>query len=161
AYTYSRAISMADDDGWVGVDWNDPGQFSRNRAQTGYNRPHIFQLGSLYELPFAKASDNAFVKTVLGGWQLNSVFGVNSNAPFTIGGGSLNANANRQTADQVAEIRTLGGIGVGNPYYDRSSFLPNNAVANPNRRQAASSGGLCNYLSATGTTTRTGPGNDC
>jgi hypothetical protein len=161
AYTYSRAISMADDDGWVGVGWNDPAQFYRNRSQTGYNRPHIFQLGSLYELPFAKASDNAFVKQVLGGWQINGIFGVNSNTPFSVTGGTLNANANMQTADQVAEVRNLGGIGVGNPYYDRSSFLPNNAVANPNRRTAATSGGVCNYLSPTGTVTRTGPGNDC
>src|SRR5205823_13639093 len=51
AYTYSKAINWTDDDGWAGLDWNDPNILRRNRAQAGFNTPHIFQLAYVYELP--------------------------------------------------------------------------------------------------------------
>ena len=161
AYTYSRAISMTDDDGWAGVGWNDPAQFHRNRAQTGYNRPHMLQLGTLYELPFGKG--DGFANYLVRGWQINGIFSINENTPFGIGGsGALNGNANSQTGDQVGPVVKLGGIGVGSPYYDRSAFTSVNAANYTNRRQAATSGGLCNFLNpTTGVVVRTGPGNEC
>jgi hypothetical protein len=160
AYTYSKAISMTDDDGWAGLTWNDPAFISRNRAQTGYNRPHMLRLATLYDLPFGKQGDN-LTNHLIRGWQINGIFSVNQNTPFTVTGGSLEANANGATADQLAELVNLGGIGVGSPYYDRSAFSLNNSATNPNRRQATASGGLCQHLNAAGTVISTGPGNDC
>jgi len=55
AYTYSKAVDWTDDDGWAGLDWNDPNILRRNRAQAGFNTPHIFQLAYVYELPVGKA----------------------------------------------------------------------------------------------------------
>jgi hypothetical protein len=123
AYTYSRAINMSDDDGWTGVGWNDPALIGRNRAQAGYNRPHMLQLATIYELPFGKGGSSVTDK-VIGGWQLNGIFSANQNTPFTVGSGSpINNRANSQTADQVkSDVQKLGGIGVQNPYYDRSAF---------------------------------------
>lgn len=160
AYTYSRAISMTDDDGWAGVSWNDPALFERNRAQTGYNRPHMLQLAAVYELPFGKQGGN-LVNHLIRGWQINGIFSVNENTPFAVGasGASLNASSNSQTADQVKAVTNLGGIGTGNPYYDRSAFLPVDSTANSNRRRA--SGGVCQHLSATGTVLSTSAANDC
>ena len=54
AYTYSRAIDWTDDDGWAGLTWNDPNILKRNRAEAGYNIPHIFNVAYVYELPAGK-----------------------------------------------------------------------------------------------------------
>src|SRR5205807_845730 len=54
AYTYSKAINWTDDDGWAGLNWNDPNILRRNRAQAGFNTPQIFQLAYVYELPLGK-----------------------------------------------------------------------------------------------------------
>ena len=56
AYTLSKAMNETDDDGWVGLSWNQPSQLSRNYALAGYDRTHNFQMGFLYDLPFAKGS---------------------------------------------------------------------------------------------------------
>lgn len=123
AYTYSHAINMTDDEGWAGVGWNDPALFHRNRAQAGFNRPHILQLATVYELPFAR-NLSGVARHLLDGWQVNGIFSMNSNTPFTVGaGGPINNRNNTQTADQVKpKVQKLGGIGIGNPYFDRSAF---------------------------------------
>jgi len=123
AYTYSKAINRADDDGWASVSWNDPGLLDRNRANAGYNRPHVFQFATLYQLPFGKDSDNA-AAVILRNWQLNGIFSVNSNSNGTVSAssGNLNASYNSQTADQVGEISKLGNIGYEGTYYDPSAF---------------------------------------
>ena len=38
AYTWSKALNMADDEGWAGVAWDHPDVFDRNRG-TGRLRP--------------------------------------------------------------------------------------------------------------------------
>src|SRR6185437_6207705 len=54
AYTWSHAIDYADADGWQAVGWNWAPVFQRNRATSGFDRTHVFQLGWVYELPFGK-----------------------------------------------------------------------------------------------------------
>ncbi|MDA2927236.1 TonB-dependent receptor [Acidobacteria bacterium AH-259-G07] len=160
AYTYSRAISMTNDDGWAGLIWNDPTIVSRNRSQTGYNRPHMLNFAALYELPFGQG--DGVGNFLLRGWQINGIFSVNEQTPRRIraSSGSLQASRNTQTADQVkADVATLGGIGRGNPYYDRSAFLQVDDVNNPNRRKARD--GVCQHLNAAGDVLSTSPANDC
>lgn len=133
-YTYSRAINYTDDDGWAGVAWNDPNVFRRNRAPAGYNTPHIFQLAYLYELPFGKsktwANSGGAATHILSNWQVSGIFSAIHGQPFSVtaSGAALNAVAQRQTPDQVAPVKKLGGIGPGQPYYDPSSFA---AAATP------------------------------
>jgi hypothetical protein len=124
AYTWSKAINMADDEGWAGLDWDDPLLISRNRAEAGYNRPHMLQLATVYELPFGRDGDDVGSK-ILRGWQVNGIFSVNENTPFDIEDedSSINNREGLQTADQVKEeIVTLGGVGQGQPYYDPTAF---------------------------------------
>jgi hypothetical protein len=159
AYTYSRAINMADDDGWTGVSWNDPALISRNRAQAGFNRPQVLQLAMVYELPFGKQG-NSFAHHLIRGWQVNGIFSANQTRPFTVGGSGLNAVANSQTADQIkADVQNLGGIGPGDPYYDPTAFLSVNSALNPNSRAAVN--GVCQHLDANGNVTSTSAANDC
>ena len=127
AYTWSKAINMTDDDGWVGLTFNHTSQLNRNRALAGYDTPQNFQMGFLYELPFGKGKkflESGLANHVLGGWQLNGVFSAVAGRPFTVtaDGGALNAPGNTQTADQVkSEVKKIGSL---EEYYDKSAFAP-------------------------------------
>lgn len=129
AYTFSKAINFTDEDGWTGTimfNW-DP-VFSRNRARAGYDVPHNFQAGFVYELPTGpgkRYANTGVSRWILGDWQVNGVFAAYSGRPFTVSAaaGTLNAPGNTQTADQVKPVvERLGGIGPGQPYYDPTAF---------------------------------------
>src|SRR5712691_8320353 len=129
AYTYSRAINQTDEDGWTGtIAWNWAPVFNRNRAQAGYNIPHMFQMGFVYELPMGsgkKLANAGVSKWILGGWQVNGVFASFVGRPFTVGAaaGALNAPGNSQTADQIKPVvEKIGAIGIGQQFFDPSAF---------------------------------------
>ena len=126
-YTFSKAINETDEDGWASVMFNYPGALNRNRALAGFDRTQMLQGGYVLELPFGKGkpfATNGFAARLLGDWQLNGLFSAFTGTPFTVTASttSLNAPGNSQTADQVAPVVKLGGIGPGAPYYDPSSF---------------------------------------
>ena len=128
AYTYSKAIDFADDDGWQAVGWNWAPVFHRNRAAAGFDRTHILQMGWVYELPFGKGkmlAQSGIGNAILGGWRVNGIISAYTGTPFTVGapGTSLNAPNNTQTADQlVASVPFLQGVGPGNHWYDNTAF---------------------------------------
>ena len=129
SYTFSKAINQTDEDGWAAVMFNYPGALDRNRALAGYDRAHMLQAGYVLELPFGKGkpfASSGFAARLLGNWQLNGLFSAFTGTPFTVtaSGASLNAPGNSQTADQVAPVVKLSGIGPGAPYYDPASFVP-------------------------------------
>ena len=135
AYTYSRAIDFTDDDGWASLAWNDPAVFRRNRAPAGFNTPHIFQLAYIYELPVGKgkpwANGGGAATKILSDWQVSGIFSAIHGQPFslTASSASLNAIGQRQTPNQVGPVKKLGGIGTGNPFYDRTAFVAVSASA--------------------------------
>ncbi len=125
AYTWSKALGMADDEGWAGVAWDHLDVWHRNRARAGYDRTHMFQMGFVYDLPFLKNTNSAAGR-ILGNWQVSGIAALFTGTPRSIraSGSSLNAASAFQTADQVGEVRKLGGVGPGQHYYDPSSFAP-------------------------------------
>src|SRR5437016_519633 len=129
AYTYSKALNQTDEDGWTGtIMYNWAPVFGRNRAQAGYNIPHMFQMGFVYELPTGsgkKFANSGPAKWVLGGWQLNGVFASVQGRPFSVtaAAGALNAPGNSQTADQVKPVvEKIGSIGAGQQFFDSTAF---------------------------------------
>jgi hypothetical protein len=129
AYTYSKAINQTDEDGWTGtINWNWAPVFDRNRAQAGYNIPHMFHMGFVYELPLGqgkKHANSGVAKLVLGGWQLNGVYSSFVGRPFTVSAaaGALNAPGNAQTADQVKPVvEKIGAVGSGRQFFDAAAF---------------------------------------
>ena len=52
AYTLSRAKDETDNDGWDQVAYSAPSLLSRNYALAGYDRPNVFQMAFVYELPY-------------------------------------------------------------------------------------------------------------
>jgi hypothetical protein len=116
---------MADDDGTQGLLFSYLPHLDRNRALAGYDIPHIFQLGAVYELPFGKGKSMAQTgvpSLLLGGWQANGIFSAVMGRPFTVSAsaGSLDAPGSTQTADQIKDdVERIGSLGE---FYDRSAF---------------------------------------
>jgi len=135
SYTWSKAMDMADDDGWTGVGWNYGPVFGRNRAPAGFDHTHIFNVGWVYELPFGK--NGMFFKSgvaskVFGGWNVNGVMASYTGSPFTVGadGSSLNSVDNTQTAMQVKPtVAYLHGVGSTGTWFDTSAFAPVTSAA--------------------------------
>lgn len=123
AYTFAKAMNMTDDDGWAGLSWNTADTFERNYARAGFDRPHVFQMGFVYELPFGRERSGVLA-SIIRNWQVNGIFARYSGTPFTVttSATSLNAPGNTQTADIVGEIRKVGDIGPGVNYYDPSAW---------------------------------------
>ena len=118
-----------DNDGALSI--NEPNFRHLNRGVLSINIPHNFQFSGGWELPFGKGkrwlNDKAVVSALAGGWQLSWLYGAFSGLPFSVSasGTSLNAPGSSQRADQVKpEVKKLGGIGVGNPFYDPTAFMP-------------------------------------
>ncbi|MBI4905495.1 MAG: TonB-dependent receptor [Acidobacteria bacterium] len=129
AYTFGKALSYADEDGWVGLPlWNWGPMIRRNYAPTGYDRTHMFTTGFNYTLPVGRgkkfALSNKAADLVLGGWNVAGTFVAYSGLPFHVTGSgtSLQCIGCTQTAFVLGEVKKLGGKGPGDPYYDPQPF---------------------------------------
>ena len=127
---YTWAHSIDNNSVYVGI----PELFYRNRSSSDFDRRHNFRTAWIYELPWGPGRkwmrDSALGK-VLGGWQINGIFSAVTGMPFTVGTSSvsLNAPGSSQFADQVLdEVKKLGNIGVGVPFFDPNAFRPVTAV---------------------------------
>jgi hypothetical protein len=126
AYTFSKAMNQADDDGWTGVSYNTLSQYDRNYARAGFDRKHNLQMAFVYQLPWK--SDNGYGnigKALISDWQLNGVFGIFTGVPFSVtaNGAVLNTPSNLVTADQVGDPNKVGEVGASGVYYDPSAWL--------------------------------------
>jgi hypothetical protein len=125
AYTLSRAKNETDDDGWAGLDYNAPSLRSRNYALAGYDRPHMFQMAFVYELPYkTSGTGNSVLRWVLGDWQVNGVYAAFSGTPFTItaDGTDLNMPGNPQTADLNGSYDIIGKHADDGYFFDPAPF---------------------------------------
>lgn len=63
-----------------------------DRARSSFDRPHRLTGNFVYQLPFY-SSQQGFVGKLLGGWQANAFFTIQSGAPFTVLNGADPAGA--------------------------------------------------------------------
>lgn len=138
-YTFSKAINYADNDANPRIQFMPEAE--RNRGLAGYDRTHNFQSYGVYDLPFGHGRrwlNDGFASYLLGGFQINGIMSIMSGTPFYVvqgNGGNLNAGGSQQVPDQVKEgVLILGGIGVGNPYFERNAFAPVNIPAGQPQR---------------------------
>lgn len=75
-----------------------------DRARSSFDRPHRFSGNFVYELPYFR-DQSGFAGRVLGGWQINSQFALQSGSPFTPLNGSDPAGA-------LASISSLVGNAI-------------------------------------------------
>ena len=136
AYTWSKAMNEADEDGWTGLTWNIPDQRSRNYARGGYDRTHVLQMAFVYELPWMRNSSNLLAYLVKD-WQVNGIFAAFSGTPFTIGGNNptlLAPGAGAVTANQSGDIRV-----INDPSRD-VKWIDTTVLTNPTGLQWGNSG---------------------
>ena len=124
AYTLSRAKNMADEDGWVGLDYNNPLVYDLNYSLAGFDRTHVFQMGAIWDLPY-KNREGA-LGLVLGGWQVNGIFAAFSGNPYSIGGSNTALNCPGCGAVRInvsEDPKPTGSVGSGTePYYPVEIF---------------------------------------
>ena len=135
AYTWSKSMDETDDDGWVGLTWNQPSQLSRNYALAGFDRTHVVQMGFLYDIPAGKGGTSP-LDLVIKDWQINGIYSFYSGVPFTIAGDNtaLDQRGGQQTIQQIAPINRVGDPGPDQVYYDPASFQqPGNQWGNTGR----------------------------
>jgi outer membrane receptor protein involved in Fe transport len=87
AYTLSKAENETanDEDGWTNLTWYHPAVLNKNFALAGFDRTHMFQMGFVYELPFAKNSKSGLA-SVVKNWQVNGIASAYSGTPFSLPG---------------------------------------------------------------------------
>ncbi len=128
AYTWSKTINMSDEDGWAQLPLTEmPSALDRNRAVAGFDRPHMFVLSWVYDLPFSKGQPlevSGFAAKILGGWRLNGIYSAYSGTPFTVSAAttSLNTPGSSQTADLIGTITQMGDVGPGTQFYAVEAF---------------------------------------
>jgi hypothetical protein len=127
SYTFSKSIAYgANSDS--GMFFNTASAFARNRALTGFDRPHNLQASLIAGLPFGKGRRwlaSGVPALLAGGWQVNSVFSSYTGTPFTVtsSGTSLNAPGNSQVADLVKPtVEKPGNVGRGSSFFDPLAF---------------------------------------
>lgn len=95
-YTYSSFIDTASEtfnpsNAEVAVA-QDSFNLDSDRSRSSFDRPHRLSGNFVYELPFFQ-SQKGFVGRLIGGFQINSLFTIQSGAPFTVLNGSDPAGA--------------------------------------------------------------------
>ena len=147
AYTLSKAMNEGTDaDGRATLTWNTPSELDRNWSPAGFDRRHNFQMGFAYSLPWQSGgSYDGILSAIIQDWQINGLFGAFSGTPFTVSGNgdAVNTPSNQQTADLVGEVRTLGGVGAGQHYFDPTAWAQPTGVrfGNTGRNQFYGPGG--------------------
>ncbi|HKX30047.1 MAG TPA: carboxypeptidase regulatory-like domain-containing protein [Blastocatellia bacterium] len=90
-YTYSSFIDTASEifnpSGAEVAVAQDSYNLRADRARSSYDRPHRFSGNVVYEFPFHRAQ-KGLIGHLLGGWQVNAFFTLQSGAPFTVLNGS-------------------------------------------------------------------------
>jgi hypothetical protein len=99
----------------------------RNWARADFDRTLNFVQSYLYQLPIGPGKrwlSHGAASRVVGGWQVSGILTMLSGTPFYISanGGALNTPGETQTADQIAPVQILHGVGPGNPWFSTSSF---------------------------------------
>jgi len=82
----------------------------RDYGPADWDVPHRFVASYIYEVPFFKQSSNAFLKYVLGGWQIAGVTTLQSGIPANVTFGADRANigiTGRQRPDLVGGVPKL------------------------------------------------------
>lgn len=124
SFTWQKALAvMTGDDGGL---WNYVAS-ERSYARADYDRTLNFVQSYMYDMPFGRGKrwmPSSFTGKILGGWRMNGILSARSGKPFNIAanGGSLNLPSSNQTADQIAPVEILHGVGVGNPWFSTTSF---------------------------------------
>ncbi|MFN7934126.1 MAG: carboxypeptidase regulatory-like domain-containing protein [Bryobacteraceae bacterium] len=132
-YTWSKALGpRGNENGVDGYTNNTPEYFPLiAKVVRSFDHTHTFNAMSTVELPFGKGkrwATGGVGSMLLGGWQVNNLLTMYTGAPFSVtsAGGSLNAPANGQTADQIKPSVQI--FGSRDLWFDPTAYAPVTAV---------------------------------
>ncbi|MEK7406375.1 MAG: TonB-dependent receptor [Acidobacteriota bacterium] len=116
-YTFSKNIDTASR---AADSFQIPWQFANiERAISSIDRPHVFNIGWVYELPFGKGhrylAGNPVLSALLGGFQVNGLFSASDGLPLTIRQRNTNLILSAQRPD-VVDPKNLSGK-VKQPFF--------------------------------------------
>ncbi len=127
-YQFSKSIDDTSANKGTGQVRTNPNNQAFDKALSDFNRPNIFTLSSLWELPVRFSGRKA--NMLLGGWNLNSIVTLYDGQPVTIGSGVDNARTGTggQRVDVVGDPNSGGGRQRGAviaEWLRRAAFAPN------------------------------------
>jgi hypothetical protein len=127
-YTFSKTLTDAQGTGQTRFEPRlDNAQPDLEYSRADFDQTHVFNLNTIYELPFGKGkrwlNQGGLLNQIVGGWQVNAILRIGSGAPitFTDARGTLNraARSGRQTAltnltlDQLQQLVGVFNTGSG------------------------------------------------
>lgn len=118
AYTYSRLISDTsnrDTEGHASPVQNAL-DLAAEKGLATQDQPHALTLNGIWEMPFFSKSGNGFVRSLLGGWQLNGMYSARSGLP-----------------QQVCLDRDVVGLASGTDICERPDVISNPNISSSQR----------------------------
>ncbi len=142
AYTFAKSIDNGSADpvgatsggglSTTGRGASDIRNFALDRGRSDFDRRHVFNLASVWDLPFGKGEKfgsgwNPLVQGVLGNWSLNGIFVAMSGEPFTVISGARTANNARVSRAAIvkpvqAKLQEVPGVLGPVLFADASAF---------------------------------------
>ena len=99
--------------------------FREERARSDFDRTHVLQAASVWELPVGKGKhflggSHGVVNQILGNWTINSIFTFQTGEPFAIRSGSFTSNGGHESRAGVVRFVQA-----------QLQYLPNQTFAGP------------------------------
>jgi hypothetical protein len=141
AYTFSKNLTDADEaQSTQGAVYRiSPFQQNRGKSLSLQDTPQVFSVSTSYQVPFGKGkqflnASNAFVNTLVSGWEINAIFHYNSGQPLYFNSSYCNVPS------QFAAACIPSVLPGANPLaQSRGSFNPNDPLLNVNSFTPANS----------------------
>jgi len=113
AYTFSKNIDATSTGNTANnTAFNSEANIASSRGISDFNRPEVFKLSYVYDLPFFGHS-SGFTHRALGGWSVSGVTSLQSSLPFSIldsnGGNAFLGVGTSPVAASLASGATIGG----------------------------------------------------
>ncbi len=106
-YTYAHTIDNSTNEFFTSLlnprRAQDTNRINEDRGNSDLDVRHKFALSLTYQVPDVK-SDNRFVKTLVNGFQIGSIFLAQSGQPVTLQSGGVDSNGNGDTAGDRASV---------------------------------------------------------
>ena len=80
-YTLSRSMALRTD-----YEVPTPDVQDRNWALANSDRPHMFQMAAVYQLPWRSEDSQSIARMLINDWQINGIVAMFSGSPFTVTG---------------------------------------------------------------------------
>ena len=118
AYTWSKTIDDSTNElNTSTVNPRRPQNSFNMRAERGLSAidvPHRFAASLNYDVPFFNSNENKFLRTALGGFQINAIFSAQSGQPITpISGVDANLNFDSAGDRTIVNLTGVPGTGTG------------------------------------------------